>query len=101
VEVAKEWTLVETQHPWVQAAAPIKWSDDTHFVIEFIGSQGRVLHSTHDEMSARIQLEKNQVYVRARITYLEMAPRILNGNRARAYYAWTQPVMTKSAPSGQ
>ena len=28
-----------------------------------------------------------------RISYIEMAPRILNGNRARAYFAWTQPIM--------
>ena len=87
-------TRKETQHDWVAAAAPVIWSDDSHFVIEFIGLNGRILHSVHDQSKAGIELEESQVYVRARITYLDKIHSLTGADYARAYFAWTQPVMT-------
>ena len=101
VVVDMERTLQEIQHRWVQAAAPVQWSDDSHLVIEFIGTHGRTLHTTHDETSSSIELDNNEAYIRAKISYLEKAPFLLNRDRARAYFAWTQPVMLKRQASAQ
>ena len=94
VELDMERTLDETRHSWVRAAAPVAGSDDSHFVIEFIGSHGRVLHSAHDQAKAGIHMEESHGYIRARVTYLEKLARPFGSNRARSYFAWTQPVMT-------
>jgi len=94
-------TRAESGHRWVRAAAPVVASDDSHFVIEFIGPHGRVLHATHDHESARLPLQELEGYVRAKITYLEKAERWPGEDRARAFYAWTQPAMLARAASGE
>ncbi|NIP19250.1 MAG: hypothetical protein GWM87_14665, partial [Xanthomonadales bacterium] len=101
VTLDRERTLREVRHRWIRDAAPVVDSDDSHFVIEFIGSHGRILHAVHDHDSAELKLEPEHVYVRARIAYLELLPDWLNRNRARAYYAWTQPVMTAAVRSAE
>jgi hypothetical protein len=52
VELDLESTAAETAHDWVRASAPVIWSDDSHFVVEFIGQNGRLLSSTHNQRSA-------------------------------------------------
>ncbi len=89
-----ERTRHETRHRWIRDAAPVVASDDTHFVIEFIGSHGRVIHSVHNREQASIALDPAHGYVRARVSYVEKLANWLDRDRARAFYAWTQPVMT-------
>lgn len=101
VDIDMDRTRHEVRHHWIRGAAPVVESDDSHFVIEFIGSQGRLLHSVHDQESAKLRLEPEFGYVRARITYLELVPDWLDRDRARAYYAWTQPVMTGATASAE
>lgn len=93
VTIDLDRTREEIRHGWVKAAAPVVWSDDSHYVIEFIGPHGQILHSTHDQEHAGIPLDGLRGYVRARVTWLEKAPRFPGEDRARAYYAWAQPVM--------
>ncbi len=88
-----ERTRREVKHHWVRSHAPKVWSDDTHFVIEFIGPQGTILKSTHNQQQASIDLHNLQGYVRARVTYLEKIDSMTGADTARAYYAWTQPLM--------
>jgi hypothetical protein len=101
VELDMERTRNEVAHSWVRSAAPIVYSDDSHFVIEFIGLNGQILSYAHNKESASIILTESQTYVRARITYLDKIYSPTGADRARAYYAWTQPVMTAAIPSDQ
>ncbi len=94
VELDMERTRQEVKQSWIRSAAPKVWSDDSHFVIEFIGSHGRVLGSAHNQPEAGIELHESQGFVRARVTYLEKIFSITGADKARAYFAWTQPVMT-------
>jgi hypothetical protein len=99
IELDRERTRQETAHRWVRDAAPVIWSDDSHYVIEFIGLHGRVLHATHDQVKAGIRLDAGQSYVRAKVTWLEKLPSMTGADNARAYFAWTQPVMTNTQAS--
>jgi hypothetical protein len=99
VELDEQRTKQEIGNAWVRDAATHVFSDDSHFVIEFIGAYGKVLKQTHDELKAGIQLQSEHLYVRARVTYLDKIYSITGADRARAYYAWTQPVMSTTADS--
>jgi hypothetical protein len=94
VVLDREKTLEETTHKWVRNAAPVIWSDDSHFVIEFIGQYGRTLHAVHDQDSASIELDISAGYIRAKVTFLDKLDSLTGADNARAYYAWTQPVIT-------
>lgn len=97
VEIDRQRTLQETQNPWVKNSAPRVFSDDSHFVIEFIGAEGKILKQTHNEETAGIWLQAQDRYVRAKVTYLEKISSITGADQARAYYAWTQPLMYTTA----
>lgn len=57
------------------------------FMIDFIGSDGRVLATHHHCGAARYRPSSQDSYVRARISYA-----IRSGNGFEIFYAWTQPV---------
>jgi hypothetical protein len=99
VELDRENTIRETSHRWVRAAAPVVPSDDSHFVIEFIGRHGRVLYAVHNQDVATFRPDQNMGYIRAKVTYLDKIYSPTGADRARAYYAWTQPVMTDTGQS--
>jgi hypothetical protein len=101
IEVDMERTRSETKWPWIEDAAPIIWSDDSHFVIEFFGRNGRLLHWTHDHATASFRPDASDGYVRGRITYLSKLPSRTGADWARAYYAWTQPVMLDTNRSAE
>jgi hypothetical protein len=101
LELDLERTRTEIGHSWVRDAAPVVWSDDSHHVIEFIGKHGRVLLTTHNQDKAGIRMKPEFTYVRARVSWLEKLPSLTGADRARAYYAWTQPVMTGAGVSAE
>jgi hypothetical protein len=101
IELDMEKTRHETGHKWIRDAAPVVVSDDSHFVTEFIGAHGRILHAVHDQTRARIRLDPEYGYVRGRVTYLEKGKDWFDRDRARAFYAWTQPVMTAEIGSAE
>ncbi|NNL95983.1 MAG: CehA/McbA family metallohydrolase, partial [Xanthomonadales bacterium] len=92
VAVNPALTEAETSLSWVEAAATEVPSDDSHVVIEFIGVHGKRLHWTHDQYQASYSLPADQPYMRARVTYLKKKFSFFGADRARAFYAWTQPV---------
>ena len=97
VDVDLEATRREIGHSWVRKAAPVVESDDSHLVIEFIGRDGRLLYWTHDLEAAALELPDDEPYVRARITYLDKLPSMTGADRARAFYAWTQPLFASGS----
>lgn len=101
IEVDMERTRSETKWPWIEDSAPIIWSDDSHFVVEFFGRNGRLLHWTHDQATASFRPDASEGYVRGKVTYLSKLPSRTGADWARAYYAWTQPVMLDSGRSAE
>ena len=66
--------------------------------IEFIGSGGKVLKTTHDE-TAEIDIDPSDGYARARITLVSiLKTRLDDEPTAHVFTAWTQPVFSTSTP---
>lgn len=99
VEIDMETTRHETRRSWIRDAAPVVFSDDSHFVIEFFGAYGRLLHSTHDQARAGFPITPDNRYIRSRVTYLDKLPSLTGADNARAFYAWTQPVFATTPSS--
>lgn len=100
VAVNEELTDFETHSRWVEASALLVPSDDSHLVIEFIGQHGKLLHWTHDQYEASFHIPAGEPYVRTRVTLLRKIFSLTGKDRAKAFYAWTQPYFP-NPPSAQ
>jgi hypothetical protein len=99
--VAIDWPATESSLASTfvsEAARTLPATAPPGLTIEFIGSGGQVLETTHDG-TADIAVAPSDGYVRARITLVAMLKTRLDDSAVpHEFRAWTQPVLTAAGP---
>lgn len=86
IEVDVERTQQELSQPG-HIGDPQSWKSDDEFVIDFIGSGGEILHTSHSDHATFQMSWTESPYVRAQVTWVKRTERGLE-----AFYAWGQPI---------
>lgn len=91
VEVDSAVTMEELRSPYL--TGNIITDGKPGFIIEFIGTNGRVLQQT-EGMHANFNIDTAQLYTRCRVTYC----RKRSEKKYEMLYAWTQPIFRNELP---